>query len=905
MGKPGGFAELLDVLAQVEPATEQAPAKMSVLQALAESLAGAQDGAVAKENESPAASAAPAMTSSGPAPPTAPQVFASLFPPGPSMYAPCGSGTAVPALEISPAAESTTPPLPSRPAIPAAGRRPLALHPRPAQEKTPVQVGDGLSLPLVRLDLAISPETLTLAGMPLEATPPQPIDPQVDSAGQHQDTNSSDAEGTAGAAAVTPPPLSATLAEPLWNQAIPEPASTPAQPLSGAAGVADLAVSAPHAEPVPEASPSARTPAIFSDASHHRIETLGAEADGKKYPDSAVRQHAGRAAQTSGHDALATGRASHPRLVESGLSAKTAAPDLSLWPSRTTDSAISAFDSRPIAESHRTHVESHRTHKDTATMPAAFALEGDTVQPLVALDSPAGAPSTQKATNDGPAPLSFRDGPAARPHRLYPATAGARDALVAEPNGDPSPDPSILLRRAAAPVPAAMHARPAAHLSFREPSPVELTPEAVPAPAITENKPAAILSFQNVAAALPHPIYKDTASAPFGSIPEPDVEQTLDAPAPSPLDVTAVPAQTARENPPAAELAFQLRLIPVDPPEAPRQSHHVWPSSGAALRQAEIPEVLTAQRTTPAAGARATDGQFAGQRDENPVPQSQRDSRDAAGVEDAPSHADPFSVTQFDVLAAPPKSSPSTPSALSSAEKPEQPLAGRTALETRAESPTPQTPRPHDDIAGAPLHTRKPEHPPILEAAAADAPVQTEPRAVPSAPAPAAASADRREAQITPRTDAQPAVPNADLPPDVRAKSSSVHDIQLHLTGADGPVDIHLAERAGEVRVDVRTPDSRTSGALREDISSLTTRLEQTGFHAEAWRPAPVSEAQRERFAERPAGTDSQPQQQQGRQDDRERRQDNRREQPSGEAPEYSQSEQERKDFSWLFTSTL
>jgi hypothetical protein len=67
---------------------------------------------------------------------------------------------------------------------------------------------------------------------------------------------------------------------------------------------------------------------------------------------------------------------------------------------------------------------------------------------------------------------------------------------------------------------------------------------------------------------------------------------------------------------------------------------------------------------------------------------------------------------------------------------------------------------------------------------------------------------------------------------------SPARDIRLQVTGGERRVDVRLTERAGQVQVSVRTPDSQLAGALRDDLPSLSARLEQSGFRAETWHPA-------------------------------------------------------------------
>jgi hypothetical protein len=114
---------------------------------------------------------------------------------------------------------------------------------------------------------------------------------------------------------------------------------------------------------------------------------------------------------------------------------------------------------------------------------------------------------------------------------------------------------------------------------------------------------------------------------------------------------------------------------------------------------------------------------------------------------------------------------------------------------------------------------------------------------------------------------------------------------------------VRVAERAGEIRVDVRTSDSQLTSALRQELPALTARLTESGFNAAAWHPAsaPGSPLSREVTEAGPqAGPDphsgqgqGQPQQQSGRRPPEERQQ------PSESQPMNTNG----KDFQWLFTS--
>ncbi len=47
-------------------------------------------------------------------------------------------------------------------------------------------------------------------------------------------------------------------------------------------------------------------------------------------------------------------------------------------------------------------------------------------------------------------------------------------------------------------------------------------------------------------------------------------------------------------------------------------------------------------------------------------------------------------------------------------------------------------------------------------------------------------------------------------------------------------MEVRLTDRGGDIHVAVRTPDARLSGAMREDLTALTAKLEQSGFRTDA-----------------------------------------------------------------------
>ena len=82
-----------------------------------------------------------------------------------------------------------------------------------------------------------------------------------------------------------------------------------------------------------------------------------------------------------------------------------------------------------------------------------------------------------------------------------------------------------------------------------------------------------------------------------------------------------------------------------------------------------------------------------------------------------------------------------------------------------------------------------------------------------------------------------PANPSAEAPIDLAPqtpKASSAHEIAVRVSAPDqSSVDLHIAQRGGEVRVAVRTADSGLQTSLHNDLGTLVGRLDRAGFHTE------------------------------------------------------------------------
>ena len=123
----------------------------------------------------------------------------------------------------------------------------------------------------------------------------------------------------------------------------------------------------------------------------------------------------------------------------------------------------------------------------------------------------------------------------------------------------------------------------------------------------------------------------------------------------------------------------------------------------------------------------------------------------------------------------------------------------------------------------------------------------------------------------------------------------------MHFSVDEGRIQVHVAERAGEVHVAVHTPDANLAGALREDLPALTSRLEQTGFHAETWHGPAAGTAEGPRAGEPSPASPQQdtPDSQQRDQGGQHNQQHERRQPTEEQAP----SQSGHQDFSWLFES--
>jgi hypothetical protein len=79
---------------------------------------------------------------------------------------------------------------------------------------------------------------------------------------------------------------------------------------------------------------------------------------------------------------------------------------------------------------------------------------------------------------------------------------------------------------------------------------------------------------------------------------------------------------------------------------------------------------------------------------------------------------------------------------------------------------------------------------------------------------------------------AQPAgAPQATAP-----RTAATQEIAVHIARGDAPgVDVRVTDRAGQIHVAVRTPDTDLQNSLRQDLGTLVSSLQRSGYRAEAF----------------------------------------------------------------------
>lgn len=75
--------------------------------------------------------------------------------------------------------------------------------------------------------------------------------------------------------------------------------------------------------------------------------------------------------------------------------------------------------------------------------------------------------------------------------------------------------------------------------------------------------------------------------------------------------------------------------------------------------------------------------------------------------------------------------------------------------------------------------------------------------------------------------------------------AAPVKEISMQVEAAEGQkVDIRIVQRGGDLRIAVKSADNDTTQGLRHGLSDLANRLNESGYHAETWRPGQPATAE-------------------------------------------------------------
>jgi len=242
--------------------------------------------------------------------------------------------------------------------------------------------------------------------------------------------------------------------------------------------------------------------------------------------------------------------------------------------------------------------------------------------------------------------------------------------------------------------------------------------------------------------------------------------------------------------------------------------------------------------------------------------------------------------------AATPESAPTDASSDASSLPPSQVLADS---QLTAGPVTRQTASPQAESASAGV---------AIAGARVAAEAATPQSALPSMATASNTTSDARNASAPKAAADTPAPEFLEPPQDTPARNGeSVKDISLRLSDKDqGTVQVRLSERAGELRVSVRTPDTGLTRGLRDGLTDLVGRLEHSGYKAETWQPADSSSASQDQG--RQSSQDQSSRQQQGGSDSGSGQQQNARDhqQPDAQTPQWVgelESSLQRSDNRW------
>lgn len=191
-------------------------------------------------------------------------------------------------------------------------------------------------------------------------------------------------------------------------------------------------------------------------------------------------------------------------------------------------------------------------------------------------------------------------------------------------------------------------------------------------------------------------------------------------------------------------------------------------------------------------------------------------------------------------------SAPTPAGPVSNDAQPQPPQSSQPSSPTQPVSPV-QPAAPVQPVRAAqPADSSDNDKPATKQQSHEDAPAAAAKTEQPAAPAPTVAIAPSTPPASTPvtapvkePTPVAHTAPTVNEPLDKPVAAAPAQRISLTVSDSQNkPVEVHLMERAGEVRVSVRAADETMSHSMRADLGSLNGKLAQSGYNAESYTPA-------------------------------------------------------------------
>ena len=485
-----------------------------------------------------------------------------------------------------------------------------------------------------------------------------------------------------------------------------------------------------------------------------------------------------------------------------------------------------------------------RTERQTDPLPKPAAICEERHQPLPQPPSILLAPQSPHESlqpQDSAAPLTHLEPLATNSFQrtALPSQAPPPDSTVPQPQATPGPPirphldlpaalpvskPDSAPRRTSALTTSDMQ-RTALPSQTPQPDSTGPQPQIAPVPPIRPHLdlPAALSvpkpdSAPRRTSALKTSAMQRTARSSQTAPPENTVRQPQTAPVPLLPRHLDLPATLPVSKPDSAPRQMAApKTSDIASPENVQQPRTIQPKPPLSVAHASAPALPTRDISIPSSDTTAATDDFA------PSPNPTDAPRNTAPAETA------FAARLTPVV----EQEAANPASLSS------PVVRGSA---RPLEPPPVPPRPAPETAVIDVEPKTKQQPDAHQRKE-----QPEPSAAPSVPA-APAHIDQTVAPAIspdpcppfrtpepPRAEPGPAAKQQTVAPPEPPTTPAPRNIELKLNIEDGRVQVHVAERAGDVHIAVHTPDRNLAGTLRDDLPQLTSRLEQTGYHAETW----------------------------------------------------------------------